>query len=270
MANPTTNYGFVLPTPTDLVTDLPADFEVALQGVDTQMKTNADAAIAKSTFTTKGDLLVATGSGTFVRQGVGANGTVLTANSAQADGVEWTSPASGGMTLISNTVASALSSLSLSSIPGTYKDLLLTWSGIFHSATSNAFNLRINNDSGTNYATVNANFFGSSTSQQSNLSDTSLANDTYAPFGNSVTSGNLNGRAKGFIKIENYASTSLFKNVTGQWTFVYDGFGQITNYYSNTVYSSLSAITSLDIVRTSGSGTFSNATSTSIRLYGIS
>jgi hypothetical protein len=37
VANPTTNYGFVLPTPTDLVTDLPADFDVALQGVDTQL-----------------------------------------------------------------------------------------------------------------------------------------------------------------------------------------------------------------------------------------
>lgn len=40
--------------------------------------------------TTKGDIIVATGSGTFVRQGVGSNGQVLTANSAQADGVEWT------------------------------------------------------------------------------------------------------------------------------------------------------------------------------------
>jgi hypothetical protein len=38
MANPTTNYGFVMPTSTDLVTDLPADFDVALQGVDTQLK----------------------------------------------------------------------------------------------------------------------------------------------------------------------------------------------------------------------------------------
>jgi hypothetical protein len=38
VANPTTNYGFVLPTPTDLVTDLPADFDVALQGVDTRLK----------------------------------------------------------------------------------------------------------------------------------------------------------------------------------------------------------------------------------------
>jgi hypothetical protein len=40
----------------------------------------------------KGDLIVGTGSQTFVSQSVGANGTVLTANSAEADGVEWTSP----------------------------------------------------------------------------------------------------------------------------------------------------------------------------------
>ena len=46
-------------------------------------------AIASSLVTTKGDLIVATGSGTVVRRGVGGDGTVLTANSAQADGVEW-------------------------------------------------------------------------------------------------------------------------------------------------------------------------------------
>lgn len=49
----------------------------------------ADAAIPKSIATTKGDILVATGSGTIVRQGVGANNTVLTADSAEADGVKW-------------------------------------------------------------------------------------------------------------------------------------------------------------------------------------
>ena len=37
MANPTTNFGWVMPTSTDLVTDLPADFAVFGQGVDTTM-----------------------------------------------------------------------------------------------------------------------------------------------------------------------------------------------------------------------------------------
>lgn len=45
--------------------------------------------VAKSTFTTKGDVLVATGSGTYVRVGVGANDYVLTAASGQASGVVW-------------------------------------------------------------------------------------------------------------------------------------------------------------------------------------
>jgi len=38
MANPTTYFGWVMPTATDLVTDLPADFAVFGQGVDTSMQ----------------------------------------------------------------------------------------------------------------------------------------------------------------------------------------------------------------------------------------
>jgi hypothetical protein len=37
MANPTTNFGWVMPTATDLVTDLPADFNVFGQAVDTSL-----------------------------------------------------------------------------------------------------------------------------------------------------------------------------------------------------------------------------------------
>lgn len=37
MANPTTNFGWVMPTATDLVTDLPADFNVFGQAVDNSM-----------------------------------------------------------------------------------------------------------------------------------------------------------------------------------------------------------------------------------------
>ena len=38
MANPTTNFGWVMPTSASLVTDLPADFNVFGQGVDTSMQ----------------------------------------------------------------------------------------------------------------------------------------------------------------------------------------------------------------------------------------
>jgi len=37
MPNPTTNFGFIMPTPTDLVTDLPADFAVFGDAVDSTL-----------------------------------------------------------------------------------------------------------------------------------------------------------------------------------------------------------------------------------------
>lgn len=49
----------------------------------------ADAAIPKATLTTKGDLLVTQSSATLNRLGVGANDTVLTADSTQTNGVKW-------------------------------------------------------------------------------------------------------------------------------------------------------------------------------------
>lgn len=43
----------------------------------------------------KGDLIVATAADTVARRAVGANGTVLTADSAEADGVRWVAPSAG-------------------------------------------------------------------------------------------------------------------------------------------------------------------------------
>jgi hypothetical protein len=84
-----------MPTSTDLVTDLPADFEVFGQAVDTQMKTNADAATQKATLTTTGDIYYASSASTPARLGVGSTGQVLTV----AGGVPtWATPASGAIT----------------------------------------------------------------------------------------------------------------------------------------------------------------------------
>jgi len=49
----------------------------------------ANAAVPKSTVTTKGDILVATGSATVSRQPLGTNGFYLKADSAQATGLVW-------------------------------------------------------------------------------------------------------------------------------------------------------------------------------------
>lgn len=213
MANPTTNFGWVMPSATSLVTNLPADFNTFGQGVDTTMAdlkggttgqilskaTNADmdfvwtsanpgditavnvtspitgggtsgdvtigiqaasttqsgavqltdsisststttaatpnsvktsydlanGAIAKSTATTKGDLLAATAASTVTRLGVGTNGQVLTADSTAATGIKWASVSAGGMTSLASGSLSG-SSITISSIPSGYVSLYLS------------------------------------------------------------------------------------------------------------------------------------------------
>lgn len=177
MSNPTTPFNWQMPTNTDLVTDLPADFEVFGQAVATSMadllggtsgqilakNSNTDmdfvwiandqgditgvtvtspltgggtsgaitvgiqassttqsgavqledstaststtkaatpnsvktaydlanGAVAKSTYTTKGDIVAATAASTISRLGVGTNGQILTADSTAATGLKW-------------------------------------------------------------------------------------------------------------------------------------------------------------------------------------
>jgi hypothetical protein len=73
----------------------------------------------------KGDLVPGTGADTFSRLAVGANGTVLTADSAEATGLKWATPASGGgMTSIASGSLSG-TSVTLSSISGSYQNLRL-------------------------------------------------------------------------------------------------------------------------------------------------
>jgi len=64
---------------------------------------SVEGGIQPTLLTTKGDIIVATGNATLVRQGVGADGTVLTANSAQADGVEWATPTSKVVQIVNAT-----------------------------------------------------------------------------------------------------------------------------------------------------------------------
>ena len=95
-----------------------------------------------SPLTTKGDLY--TFSTVDARLGVGANGTVLTADSAETTGLKWATPAAGGMTLISTTTMTG-GSVSLTTIAGTYKHLLLVITDTYGSNDGN-LHLQFNSD----------------------------------------------------------------------------------------------------------------------------
>jgi hypothetical protein len=103
---------------------------------------------AVSPLTTKGDVW---GYSTLdARIPVGANNTVLTADSAQALGVKWATPSSGGMTLLSTTTASGTST-SISVTPTGYNYLYLNIYGLQNSTASNLLMTLNNYTTGNNY-----------------------------------------------------------------------------------------------------------------------
>ena len=173
------------------------------------------------------------------------------------------------MTLISETVASAISALNFTGIAGTYKQLLLIWGGVRHSGTGSLFNIRLNNSSSSIYTTI---MTGSDTAvlYSTSHTSTSITNMDWAAFGQSANGGTLAKDVYGCLTIDNYASSTKAKTYYGSFGF-FDNVGggyRISNGF-NGVFDSTTAITSVDIFRSSGAGTFSNTGDTTIRLYGV-
>jgi hypothetical protein len=101
----------------------------------------------------KGDLIAGTGADTFARLAVGANDTVLTADSSTATGLKWAAAGgggSGGLTLLDTLSLSGASTTS-ATFSSAYKYLILYVKQMYGS-TTNALNMRLNGDSGNNYA----------------------------------------------------------------------------------------------------------------------
>jgi len=195
MSNPTSNFGWQMPEPTDLVTDLPADFEVFGQAVDTDFAdlnggttgqllsktsatdldftwvtpnagditgvtagtgisgggTSGDVTVTNSmatAFTNSGDLIQATGSGTFARLGTGTNGQYLTTNGTTNS---WGSISAGGMTVLaSGSITNT--TLSITSIDQTYTNLFLYLNMTSGGAGAYGVDIRLNANSNSIYS----------------------------------------------------------------------------------------------------------------------
>jgi len=89
---------------------------------------SVEGGIQPTLLTTKGDIIVATGDATLVRQGVGTNNQVLMADSTQADGVKWAAEATATLTTTGDTLyASGANTLARRAIGSTGQ--VLTVSG---------------------------------------------------------------------------------------------------------------------------------------------
>ena len=120
-------------------------------------------AISKGQYNAKGALLSATAASTPAVLPVGANATVLTADSTEATGLKWATPAAGGgITLISTATPSAATTVSFTSIPTTYKILLVKYVAL-QSASNERFSARLNNESGSIYNWTGSSITGTNT-----------------------------------------------------------------------------------------------------------
>jgi hypothetical protein len=132
----TTNYSWSTPDDTALVKDGAAAIRSLGTAIDTTVFNNAGAGIAKTIVDAKGDIIAATAADTVSRLAVGANDTVLTADSTAATGLKWATVAGGGMTLLSTTTLSGAST-TVSSISAAYENLYVEIEGaIWNTATS--------------------------------------------------------------------------------------------------------------------------------------
>ena len=111
---------------------------------------NLDTTGMTNPMTTTGDMVYSSSGSTPARLGIGTTGQVVTV----AGGIpSWATPTSGGMTIISTGTLSG-SSVTFSSIPGTYYNLQLSIAGF--NAGGSRLLIRVNGDTGANYVSGSA------------------------------------------------------------------------------------------------------------------
>jgi hypothetical protein len=190
MATTTPNFGWTVPTSTDLVKNGATAIETLGDSIDasfvglkggttgqvlskssgtdlafTWVAADDSNAIQNSIVDAKGDLIGATANDTPARLAVGTNGQVLTADSTAATGLKWGTAASG-LTLISATACSAVSSQAVTSFSSTYENYRLIVVG---DGTANGYlQLRLRasgTDSTTGYAGYVNRYFSTNSTQ---------------------------------------------------------------------------------------------------------
>jgi hypothetical protein len=272
MSNPTTPFGWQMPEPTDLVTDLPADFEVFGQAVATDLQyllggttgqvlakasgTDldfdwvTDASGMTNPMTTTADVIYSSSGSTPARLGIGTANQVLAVNSG-ATAPEWQTISSGGMTLISTTTLSGTTT-TLSSIPQTYKNLQVVVTNPDSNNNPVYLKLQMNGDSTSNGHRYNSTYGIATTSN-----DTSI--DVAFNFNTTTTEGVC------VVDLYDYASTTNFK--IGHSLGFVNNVSTPTNFDVRSfdwIYVSNNAITSLKFLANVGS-----FTAGTVLLYGV-
>jgi hypothetical protein len=213
--------------------------------------------IPESIVDAKGDIITATGSDAPARLAVGANGTTLVADSSEATGLKWATPAAGGgMTLI-NTGGTTLTggSVTISSIPATYKNIYIVVRNPRPNANAST-NLRFNGDTGSNYqyntTNINENF---------NPTGADLLQISWVQYASAASDALITAN------IYDYANSTSRKVVISGGVENYQGGGSNFNLSRiQPMWNSNAAITSITVLP-SGGNTWTSGT---VFVYGVS
>ena len=207
--------------------------------------------------TTAGDILYGTAADTVARLGIGTAGQVLTVNSG-ATAPQWsTSAAAGGMTLISTTALSG-ASITLTSIPGTYKNLVIVLRD-FELAASTGGHLLYQLNADT---TANAHRQISQSGQATTSTTASATGTSFTTVDDIV----------GYNPTTNYSQITIFdyaNAITRKAVDIINGYGGNTgNIYTQRITGTFTVTTAISSVKIAlGAGTFSAGNAL---LYGVS
>ena len=238
-----------------------AEFNTALSGDDFVSLTGAETLTNKtltspvlttptiSTVDAKGDLLAGTADNTIARLAVGANDTVLTADSTAATGLKWATPAAGGMTLLSTTTLSGTTT-TISGISGSYTDLIIVGQGFSFPNQTCTFNI--------NSSTTGLALSGHYTAAFQNITAGEFSFSMANPPAASNTSNVF------ICEIKQYANASYFKGVNIYGVLTDDTAATIRPYAHSGSYRATTAVTNVQF-KTTGS----NWVGGQVLIYGV-
>ena len=220
-----------------------------VDGVTSAIQTQMDAKTAKATLTTTGDIYYASAANTPARLGIGTTGQVLNV----ASGVPaWATASAGGMTLLSTTTLSGVST-TVSSISQSYKNLYIEWQGVT-SDTDSVYDIQLNAVNGGHFSNATYSAAVAWTAYRDNVIKLTNNQDTQGSSANNA----------GSVTVFNYASTTARKPFSFQSIFVRASTA-VEGAQGAGGYNSTTAISSLKFNNPTGA-TFTAGT---LRIYGV-